>query len=141
MRKSIVIVAALLAAAITAGGCNLTERLSGSATPTPAPSPSPTPTPDMLQSLGGAHHHIERALEELRSRNRRGAIELIDLGAASLKGAIATSSEKLRAPIEKADQNLVSARALVVSKDKKGEDALFKVERALADLVEKAQNE
>jgi hypothetical protein len=137
----IVIVPGLLAGIVALNGCEqIASRLHGEPTPAPKASPSPTPTPTMIDSLSAAQQYLEKAFAELNSRNRRGAVELIDLAAKSLTQAAADASALLRPAINKANEALATIKTQVLTKDKKGIDSLSALERTVSALVDKAQS-
>lgn len=130
-------VVAMLAGAVALNGCSYIQGLQGGA-PTPTPAASPTPTPGVFDSLTAAHQQIERALSELRSRNRRGALEMLELASTSLAQAAAGASSVIRPAIEKASAALAAAKTMILNNDKKADDALAAVERSVSTLVDKA---
>ncbi|MBX3277096.1 MAG: hypothetical protein KF868_03730 [Acidobacteria bacterium] len=106
--------------------------------PAPTPAAAPAPTPGVYEALAAAQLDLERALSELRSRNRRGALEMLDQAATSLGHAAVGASTLARPALDKAVQALDAAKTLIQNKDKKGEEALAALERTIAALVEKA---
>lgn len=134
--RNFIAVAIIAAAAAGFSACNM---LPGAHTePTPPPAVAPAPTPGVYEALAAAQMDLERALSELRSRNRRGALEMLDQAATSLGHAAAGASTLARPALDKAVQALDAAKTLIQNKDKKGEEALAALERTIAALVEKA---
>ena len=136
-----IIVPGLLAGIVALNGCQqIASRLHGEPTPAAKASPTPTPPPTMIDSLSAAQQYLERAYAELNSRNRRGAVELIDLAAKSLTQAATDASALIRPAIDKAKETLATIKTQVLSKDKKGIDNLSALERTIAALVDKAES-
>ena len=136
-----IIVPGLLAGIVALNGCQqIASRLHGEPTPAAKASPTPTPPPTMIDSLSAAQQYLEQAFGELNSRNRRGAVELIDLAAKSLTQAATDASALLRPAIDKANEALATIKTQVLSKDKKGIDSLSALERTVSALVNKAES-
>ena len=113
-------------------GC---DRFSGG---TPSPTPSASPTPTVTEALASASDDLSQALSELRSRNVKGSLELVDRSIASLKAAAGGASAASRAAINDALTKAESVRGMIANGDKKAEETLAKMEKTMSDLVDSA---
>lgn len=138
MRRNILICGAgFLAVALFQLGCAAGEMTS-SPTPTPTVAPSPTPTQTASESLAAASADLTHALKELRTRNIRGSLELVDRSISSLRDAAAGAGAASRVKLEEAIKKAEASRELIANGDKKADDALAKVDAAVTDLVNSA---
>ncbi|MEP7271758.1 MAG: hypothetical protein ABI882_09645 [Acidobacteriota bacterium] len=101
-----------------------------------SPSPSPTASPTVTEAMASAADDLSRALSELRSRNIRGSLELVDRSIASLKTAAIGASAASRTAIEDALKKLESTREMIARSDTKAEETLAKVEKSVSGLVD-----
>ena len=122
---------ALTVTMLVLAGCAAGEK-----TGSPTPTASPTPTPTVTEAMASAGDDLSRALSELRSRNVRGSLELVDRSIASMKIAANGASASSRLAIEEALKKVESTRAMIASSDKKAEETLAKVESHVAGLVD-----
>jgi NADH dehydrogenase/NADH:ubiquinone oxidoreductase subunit G len=118
-------------------GCAAGEK-SSSASPTPTVVASPTPTPTASEALTAASEDLTHALKELRTRNIRGSLELVDRSIASLNLAAAGAGAASRVKLEEAIKKAEASRELIANGDKKADEALSKVDAAVTDLVKSA---
>jgi hypothetical protein len=124
----------ILAFAGCLAACHRNQAVSSDATPTP----SPTPPKTAEEEVGLAYTAAERAFAELNARNRRGAVDMLDLANTSLLSASSINGaedarkkvEAVRFQLEKKDKQA----------DKQGIELLGKVVAELRDLAQKAQN-
>ena len=129
----------LLACFLIVGGTLFSGcAMIGEKTAAPSPTPSASPTPTVSEALASAKDYLSRALSELRNRNTRGALELIDLASGSLKTAAGGASAVTSTAIEGAAKSLESVKTMIANKDKKAEETLAKVETTVSGLVQSA---
>lgn len=138
MKKSIcVLIIGFLTMALFQMGCAAGEK-SSSASPTPTAAASPTPTQTASESLTAASQDLTQALKELRTRNIRGSLELLDRSIASLNDAAAGAGAASRVKLEEAIKKAQASRELIAMGDKKADEALSKVDATVTDLVNSA---
>ena len=138
MRRNILVgFAGLIALSLSQFGC-----AAGESTATPSPTPtvtaSPTPTPTASEALSSASQDLTQALKELRTRNIRGSLELVDRAIASMKTSAESSGAASRAKFDAAIKSAEASRELIANGDKKADDALAKVDATVTGLVESA---
>jgi hypothetical protein len=135
MRRNVII--GFLALALFQFGCAAGEK-TASPSPTPTVAASPTPTPTASESLTAASEDLTHALKELRTRNIRGSLELVDRSIVSLKNAAAGAGAASRTTFDEAIKKAEASRELIASGDKKADEALSKVEATVSGLVNSA---
>lgn len=126
----------ILAFAGCLAACHRNQAVSSDATPTPTASPTPQRTAE--GEVGMAYTAAERAFAELNARNRRGALDMLEIANTSLQNASSINGaedarkkvEAVRFQLEKKDKQA----------DKQGIELLGKVVEELKDLAQKAQN-
>ena len=119
-------------------GCATAGEKTATASPTPSVAASPTPTPTVSEALTSASEDLTQALKELRSRNIRGSLELIDRSVLRLKDASAGAGAATRVAIDEAIKKVEASREMIANGDKKADEALSKVEATVTGLVNSA---
>lgn len=138
MRRNILISAGgFIVIAILQLGCATGEK-TAAPSPSPTVAASPTPTPTASEALTAASEDLTHALKELRTRNIRGSLELVDRAIASLRNAAAGAGAASRVKLEEAVKKAEASRELIANGDKKADEALAKVEATVTDLVNSA---
>ena len=123
--------ASALAAALLVGGCARSEGPAAG----PAATATPVPTPVATGDLAVAKDYLDRAASELRNRNYRGSIELLDLGRAEVAAAAANAADRSKTDLEGVAEGLGSVRALLEKRDKHAEAELTKVYERFTRLI------
>jgi hypothetical protein len=133
------LVTGVLVAAFGLNGCTRPEESSTASTssspaasPAASPSASPTATGNELVS---AKDYLDQAIRESRNRNRRGALEYLDLARTQLITAAASAEDKIRKELEAAGKDLDSVKAMIEKSDKKADAALATLTQKVAKLA------